>query len=94
MKLRWQERSIRYCQSYNLVNCFVNTYKLHHVNRVYNKFCAGDQILAVNEHRLTGLSRNKAIAILRKVEGDVTLLLTRPNMAVAQVNSSNSDKVR
>ncbi|XP_063681149.1 multiple PDZ domain protein-like [Bolinopsis microptera] len=52
----------------------------------------GDQILAVNEHRLTGLSRNKAIAILRKVEGDVTLLLTRPNMAVAQVNSSNSDK--
>ena len=54
---------------------------------------AGDQILAVNEDRLTGLSRNKAIAILRKVEGDVTLLLTRPNMAVAQVNTSNSDKV-
>lgn len=53
----------------------------------------GDQILAVNEHRLTGLSRNKAIAILRKVEGDVTLLLARPHLSVAQVNTSSSDKV-
>ena len=58
--------------------------------------CSGDRILAVNEHPLTEISRIKAIAVLRKVEGDVTLLLTRPNVAVAHVTSSTascSDKV-
>ena len=55
---------------------------------------SGDQILAVNEHALTGISRIKAIAVLRKVEGDVTLLVTRPTLAVTAVLNSTSDKVQ
>ena len=47
----------------------------------------GDQILAVNEHPLSGLSRMKAITVLRRAEGEVTLLLTRSSVTVANITA-------